>query len=55
MTDHTDRCPGPWIWFDAPDAEVMLECATCGQIHVGSGVPFDEAHADTQLIREGLR
>ena len=48
-------CPGPLVWFAVLNDEVVLECAACGYVHVGSGVPFDAAHTDTETMTEGVR
>jgi hypothetical protein len=45
-------CPGPLIWFDAPDGAI-LECACCGYVIV-TGSFYDDEHADTDILREGL-
>jgi hypothetical protein len=45
-------CPGPLVWFDAPDSAI-LECAACGYMIV-TGNLNDQEHAATPVIREGL-
>lgn len=54
-------CPGPLIWYetsmpctctnDHPAA--ILLCATCGYIVITGGWN-DDAHKDTEVMREGL-
>lgn len=48
-------CPGPLIWFAVgqPEDAAILECAACPYVVV-TGSFNDEAHAETELIREGL-
>lgn len=47
-------CEGPLVWFDAPEHEVILECAACGVIVVGSGHELPRDHYDAPLLREGV-
>lgn len=55
MTAAVATCPGPLVWFEVgePADAGILECHTCGYLIV-TGSFHDEAHAYTELLREGL-
>lgn len=54
-------CDGPLIWYETTmpctcengHPAAILHCATCGYI-VTTGGYNDAAHADTEVMREGL-
>lgn len=55
-------CPGPLIWYDVEGQPcscgnghiaAILKCARCDYL-VCSGNFNDEAHRDTEILREGL-
>jgi hypothetical protein len=54
-----EQCPGPLIWRDVGLSEdglgAVLECAApdCGYF-MATGSPYDQAHRETPLLREGL-
>jgi hypothetical protein len=60
-TGVAEGCPGPLIWYETtmkcicPNEHpaAILHCTACGYI-VCSGGFNDEAHADTEIMREGL-